>query len=956
MSLISVYNVGTVSVVAGSTQVTGSSTGWVGAGVREGDYLWVAGFVVRIASCEGGQALTLAYPWPSMTMENVNYEIQYTPDVERTLGSAQNVLATLRSGSFGALATVNPSTDTMPYYTGYNTADVTSLTPFGRQVIASTDRDGLQTLLDLVSQSGDLDNTLNRVMKVGAFGLGTTAAPLIANIDSFEAAAGFYKVDARITQGVLPPSSNVADGLIILHPTASQTMQVYLGMTELGRNFIRKSNSDGTWAPWRSIMLDFEFGAGPGSGLDADTVDGYEASAFIKAADFTSDGMLAYIKQVDGSGSGLDADLLDGQHGEYYCNADNLNAGIVPSARLSGDYNISNLTTTNSVKTQLVNIINSADSTKHIKLTQLNSSGVLQFEYVNGASSVPVIISNIGEPANNQDAANKAYVDSAIATLVDSAPNTLNTLNELAAALGDDPDFATTITNQIGTKLNTSAYTAADVLTKLKTVDGAGSGLDADLLDGLSSSAFVKVNGNTDILGNINAYRLAASFSNASDNVAELLFQTETGTEVAQVSANRPNNSISIRNTNTGAGGGFANLTLSGSSIITFNGGKVWHEGNDGVGSGLDADLLDGQHGSFYRDASNLNTGTVPDARLGNALLKTGGTITGTLVVAYDSTITGQGNNQTSFGHLGKDNYLRGRNTTVSSTLILGNQASTLNEAVRADREINTGIGMLGGGNLTGNLTLSFDTAWGDNRYIKNASKISLNRISLTNGDTINPALEFSINDGISWVTTEGAYFIENNAIIGRIPADSGLNQSYDVVTRTSGDGRYFKRNDTTIQIGDPTISSTSSNGVEIAANGSIIVKNSASVPESTPIYRGFLGTSATFRVEANGLVRNRDNAYGGLSDERLKENITPASPQLEELMQIEIINYALKELPEKRQIGVIAQQLRMIKPGLVVEDEDGYLSVKYSVFVPILIKALQELVLRVQQLEAAQG
>ena len=43
----------------------------------------------------------------------------------------------------------------------------------------------------------------------------------------------------------------------------------------------------------------------------------------------------------------------------------------------------------------------------------------------------------------------------------------------------------------------------------------------------------------------------------------------------------------------------------------------IWHAGNDGASSGLDADLLDGQHGSYYRDAANLNAGTVPVARLG---------------------------------------------------------------------------------------------------------------------------------------------------------------------------------------------------------------------------------------------------------------------------------------------------------------------------------------------------
>ena len=45
-----------------------------------------------------------------------------------------------------------------------------------------------------------------------------------------------------------------------------------------------------------------------------------------------------------------------------------------------------------------------------------------------------------------------ARADARAALLVDSAPSTLNTLNELAAALGDDPNFATTVTNSIGLK------------------------------------------------------------------------------------------------------------------------------------------------------------------------------------------------------------------------------------------------------------------------------------------------------------------------------------------------------------------------------------------------------------------------------------------------------------------------------------------------------------------------
>ncbi|WP_294596315.1 hypothetical protein [uncultured Rikenella sp.] len=107
----------------------------------------------------------------------------------------------------------------------------------------------------------------------------------------------------------------------------------------------------------------------------------------------------------------------------------------------------------------------------------------------------------------------KTYADQIVAALAGSAPETLDTLQELAAALGDDPNFAATVMQLIGdrvktsdftahtddterhittaersawnAKLNAGDYTAADVRAKLLTVDGPGSGLDADLWDGV---------------------------------------------------------------------------------------------------------------------------------------------------------------------------------------------------------------------------------------------------------------------------------------------------------------------------------------------------------------------------------------------------------------------------------------------------------------------------------------
>ena len=74
----------------------------------------------------------------------------------------------------------------------------------------------------------------------------------------------------------------------------------------------------------------------------------------------------------------------------------------------------------------------------------------------------------------------EAQVAAKVASLVDSAPETLDTLNELAAALGDDPNFATTVTNQIAQK--------ADKTTATTSTAGLMSATDKDRIDKLYTS------------------------------------------------------------------------------------------------------------------------------------------------------------------------------------------------------------------------------------------------------------------------------------------------------------------------------------------------------------------------------------------------------------------------------------------------------------------------------------
>jgi len=71
------------------------------------------------------------------------------------------------------------------------------------------------------------------------------------------------------------------------------------------------------------------------------------------------------------------------------------------------------------------------------------------------------------------DAYTKTETDNKIAALVDAAPGTLDTLNELAAALGDDPNFATTVTNNIATKVTKNADITAGTNTQI-TYDAKG--------------------------------------------------------------------------------------------------------------------------------------------------------------------------------------------------------------------------------------------------------------------------------------------------------------------------------------------------------------------------------------------------------------------------------------------------------------------------------------------------
>ena len=126
-----------------------------------------------------------------------------------------------------------------------------------------------------------------------------------------------------------------------------------------------------------------------------------------------------------------------------------------------------------------------------------------------------------------------------------------------------------------------------------------------------------------------------------------------------------------------------------------------------------------------------------------------------------------------------------------------------------------------------------------------------------------------------------------------------------------------------------------------------------------------------TFEVYTNGNVKNTNNSYSQLSDERLKENIINAPSQWDDIKSLQIRKYNFRDgngYETHTQIGLVAQEVQTVCPGLVQETpvredatpildaEGNELEATKSVLTSVLymkaIKALQEAQTRIETLE----
>jgi hypothetical protein len=152
--------------------------------------------------------------------------------------------------------------------------------------------------------------------------------------------------------------------------------------------------------------------------------------------------------------------------------------------------------------------------------------------------------------------------------------------------------------------------------------------------------------------------------------------------------------------------------------------------------------------------------------------------------------------------------------------------------------------------------------------------------------------------------------------------------------------------------------------------NNSLTVASAAAAGTAVANFIGTHGATgvntgtSSFIVWTNGNVQNTNNSYTAISDIKLKENIVDANSQWDDIKALQVRNYNLKEGQTHRQIGLIAQEVEPVSPGLVYEspdrDEDGNdlgtvtKSVNYSVLYMKAVKALQEAMERIETLEAS--
>jgi hypothetical protein len=253
--------------------------------------------------------------------------------------------------------------------------------------------------------------------------------------------------------------------------------------------------------------------------------------------------------------------------------------------------------------------------------------------------------------------------------------------------------------------------------------------------------------------------------------------------------------------------------------------------------------------------------------------------------------------------------------------------------------------------------------------------------VTVTSGNvginTTTPSDKLDVNGNVR-ISGAGYFSIYNadNTTFSQI-RDSGGAYVSQMEFYTAGSERMRIDNSGNLMVGTTTVTGKTSITPSAAQQGYAAISpvsytashfyaNSATAASTNFFHHLCYSNSVVqFLVYGNGITQNAANSYGGISDIKLKENIVLAGSQWNDIKALGqlVKKYNFKNDPDKKQqIGWIAQDVKEISPGLIVEnpdlDSDGKptgettLGIAYSVAYMKAVKALGEALIRIEATE----
>lgn len=513
-------------------------------------------------------------------------------------------------------------------------------------------------------------------------------------------------------------------------------------------------------------------------------------------------------------------------------------------------------------------------------------------------------IINVPNPTDAGDVANKTYVDLQISNLTNGAPGALDTLNELANALGDDANFSTTVTNNI-------AANAADIVTLQTTASNNATALataQADIVTNTNditlerNRAVAAEQANTTLINSVDAaYQAADATINTSlalkANTTYVDNQITNVTSAYQTYADQAEaDAVSTANayTDTTVGALTTDNVAEGSNNLYYTDARV-----DAKMASVAADILP--------DATETRNLGSADKRWNKLFLK-GSTID---LGGVDISASGSG---MSVG--GAD--------MATQTYVDTAEADAVTTAVA---------------NIKGN---ELDMGAND---IVTTGKVKFANVYATDGDLPSAGTYHGmfahVHDGGKAVFAHAGNWVElakqsdlTTAVNNLVDSAPGALDTLNELAAAMGDDANFATTMTNNLAGKASTGTTISAGNGLSGGGDL------SGNRTLAMSGNFTGS-----FTATGDI----TAY---SDENLKYNIETIDGALGKVEGIRGVTWNRKE-DDSRATGVVAQELEAVLPEAVHTDAKGMKSVAYGNITGLLIEAVKELSAQVAELKA---